>query len=85
MPYIISIPSDDRKFGAFIEKQGLIWETPLSKETRQRIAAWEAHHIPPKGLPRVLTYIYRYLQGEDEKIALNFKNATHQLEKLPPI
>jgi predicted nucleic acid-binding protein len=77
------IVTDDFRFGKFIQSQGLIWETPIKSATREDLNSWENAHMPPKGLPRILTHNYRYLEKIDKKISEKFKQDTNQLTQLP--
>ncbi len=77
------IVTDDRKFGKFIQLQGLLWETPITAETRKQIDEWELKHIPMKGLPRSLNSLYCYLQKKDEDIAESFKSDLNHFTKIP--
>lgn len=71
------IVSDDKRFGKFITSQGLLWETPITNETRKKMDLWEKNNFPTKGLPRVLNNIYHYLLLQDPKIAEKFKKDTN--------
>jgi predicted nucleic acid-binding protein len=77
------IVTDDKRLGNYIEKAGLIWETPISPTTRKKIEEWEKIYCPPKGLPRVLSHVHKYIQNHNSKLAEQLKSDTENLTKLP--
>ncbi len=75
--------TEDVNLARFVQRQGLLWETPIQPSTRLEIARWEQMHAPAKGLPRILTQVYRYLDKRNGDVAREFKEATANLTSLP--
>jgi hypothetical protein len=80
--------------GAFLatEHQRLAWAptasgiTPVSRldrTLRNQVAAWEAIHLAPKGLPRVLHRVHQWLGLAHPKAAQEFWSQTGGADHLP--
>lgn len=80
---IARIATDDRRFAHACANFGIIVENPITPAIRQQMAAWEAANLPPRGLPRLLTYIHQWLKTQEPNIATKFYEATGQYLHLP--
>jgi hypothetical protein len=57
--------TDDSRLADACRTHGITPEQPLDGALRQEIAAWEAAHLPAKGLARVLTRTEQWLALSD--------------------
>ncbi|MEX2717342.1 MAG: type II toxin-antitoxin system VapC family toxin [Candidatus Sigynarchaeum springense] len=79
------IVTDDMRFQTFNRSQGLLTETPITQDTRNKMAEWENKNLPEAGLPRILARIHAYLSGRDPKTADLFEHDTFHFSKLPGV
>src|SRR5271166_4504069 len=57
--------------------------SPLDSALRQAVSAWEASHVPPKGLPRVLRRVHQWLSHSHPQAAQDFWSQTGGGSHLP--
>jgi hypothetical protein len=57
--------------------------SPLDATLRQAVGAWEATHVPPKGLPRVLRRVHQWLSTLHPQVAQDFWTQTGAGSHLP--
>jgi predicted nucleic acid-binding protein len=77
------IVTDDIRFQMFNRSQRLLTESPITQDTRNKMAEWEKKNLPEAGLPRILARIHAYLNGRDPKAADLFERDTLHFSKLP--
>lgn len=65
------------------ERLGVAVQNPVSAPLAGEIVRWEAEHLPPKGLGRILKSVERWLGREDVAMASRFVTATEGLTRLP--
>lgn len=80
---IARIATDDRRFANVCTNLGIVVENPITPAIRQQMAAWEMANLPPRGLPRLLSYIHQWLETYEPNIAAKFYEATGQYLHLP--
>ena len=77
------IATDDRRFARACDDWGISVENPITPTVRQQMADWEEANLPPRGLPRLLLPIHRWLEARDPNIAEVFYEATGRCLHLP--
>jgi hypothetical protein len=77
------LATDDTKLAQACRRVGVTPETPIDAALRQQMAAWEAAHLPAKGLPRVLRQIHQWLHRITPQIAEEFWSHTGGGSHLP--
>jgi predicted nucleic acid-binding protein len=77
------IVTDDIRFQKFSKSRGLLTQTPITQNTRDKMNEWEKTNLPITGLPRVLARIYEYLVAREPKAASSFKQDTFHFSRLP--
>jgi predicted nucleic acid-binding protein len=77
------VATDDQHLTAVCSRFGITGVSPLDAALRQAVAAWEATHLPPKGLPRVLRRVHQWLAQADPQIAQRFWSHTGAGSHLP--
>jgi hypothetical protein len=77
------IATDDRRFSHVCTNFGIVVENPITLAIRQQMAAWESENLPPRGLPRLLSYIHQWLKTQEPNIAAKFYDVTGQYLHLP--
>lgn len=75
--------TDDYKLIQACRQVGIIAETPIDADLRQRMATWEAANLPEKGLPRLLHQIHRWLSDNYPQAAQDFWSQTGRGSHLP--
>lgn len=80
---IPSLVSDDIKLLNACEQEGLMALSPINDHIRAEISQWEKENLPEKGISRILTRIYSWLQEEENQVAQMFKIATNNLTQFP--
>ena len=80
---VTRLATDDKKLAQACRKLGIAPETPIDTSLRQQMAAWEAAHLPAKGLPRVLRRIYQWLLPAYPQVAQEFWSQTGGCSHLP--
>ena len=78
-----ALATDDGKLARVCRQVGITPENPIDRNLRKQIAAWEANHLPLKGLPRILRHIYHWLNRSTPKIAQDFWSQTGGGSHLP--
>src|SRR5216117_1494296 len=78
-----SLATEDRQLARACGQFGITAETPLDAALRQQVAAWEAAHLAPKGLARVLRRVHHWLQPIYPQAALDFWTQTSGGSHLP--
>jgi len=77
------LASDDQRLSLACPQFGISPLTPLDPALRQAIDAWEASHVPPKGLPRVLRRVHQWLIHSHPQAAEEFWSQTGGGSHLP--
>lgn len=77
------IATDDRRFARACDDLGIVVENPITATVRQQMTVWEEVNLPPRGLPRLLLHIHRWLEVQNLNIAEVFYEATGQYLRLP--
>lgn len=67
-----NIVTDDQHFAQTCSQFGLVAVSPLDAMLRQAVAAWEAAHVPPKGLARILWRVHQWLSQAHPQAAQDF-------------
>ena len=67
------LATDDQRLSAICPQFGVKPLSPLDATLRQAVSAWEASHIPPKGLQRVLRQVYHWLRQFHPSAAQSFR------------
>lgn len=67
-----NIATADQHFAAVCAQLGINATSPLDAAMRKMVAAWEAAHVQPKGLPRVLWRIHQWLSQSHPQAAQDF-------------
>jgi hypothetical protein len=75
--------TDDHKLIQACRQVGIIVETPIDADLRQRMARWEAANLAEKGLPRLLDQIHRWLREHHPQAAQDFWSRTGRGSRLP--
>jgi hypothetical protein len=73
---VTRLATDDSKLTQVCRQSGIIPENPIDTALRQQMAAWEATHLPAKGLPRLLYQIYQWLGRNYPRAAQEFWSRT---------
>jgi predicted nucleic acid-binding protein len=73
----------DRRLLRAARAQGVAARDPITIPLSREIAGWEDEHLAPKGMPRALRSIERWLRGRDTELAAKFVDATDNLTTLP--
>jgi predicted nucleic acid-binding protein len=73
---VTRLATDDGKLTQVCRQSGIIPENPIDTALRQQMAAWEAAHLPAKGLPRLLYQIYQWLSQNYPHAAQEFWSRT---------
>ena len=78
-----NIATDDRPLSQACARFGINAVTPLDAALRTAVAAWEAVHVPPKGLARVLRRVHQWLSHAHAQAAQDFWSQTGGGSHLP--
>lgn len=79
---VSAVATDDRALSTACASLGLSVENPIDDALRKEMADWEDQHLSPKGLPRVLLSVHRWLSQRDDDMANQFHSATQALSRL---
>ena len=71
------IATDDKKLINACESYGIICENPINDNIRKHMSEWELKNLPKKGITRIYSNVYNWLQQIDKKIANKFKSETN--------
>jgi predicted nucleic acid-binding protein len=77
------LATDDQRLSQACAQFGISVISPLDASLRQAVAAWEATHVPSKGLPRVLRRIHQWLTVAHAQAAQDFWSHTAGGSHLP--
>jgi predicted nucleic acid-binding protein len=77
------LATDDQRLSQICPQFGVTALSPLDATLRQAVSAWEASHLPPKGLPRVLRRIHDWIGRSDPHTAQDFWSHTGAGSHLP--
>ncbi len=77
------LASDDHRLSLVCSQFGITPLSPLDSALRQAVGAWEASHLPPKGLPRVLRRVHQWLSHLHPQTAQDFWSQTGGSSHLP--
>lgn len=77
------LATDDQRLAKVSAQFGVTSISPFDAALRQAVANWEAQHVPPKGLPRVLRRVHQWLSQVHPQAALDFWSKTGAGAHLP--
>jgi predicted nucleic acid-binding protein len=77
------LATDDTKLAQVCRRVGVTPATPIDTALRRQMVAWEAAHLPAKGLPRVLRQIHQWLLRIAPSTAEDFWSHTGGGSHLP--
>jgi predicted nucleic acid-binding protein len=77
------LATDDHRLAAACPQLGITPLLPLDAVQRQAVGVWEAAHLPPKGLPRVLRRVHQWLSQSHPQAAQDFWSQTGAGSHLP--
>ncbi|MGC8638451.1 MAG: type II toxin-antitoxin system VapC family toxin [Isosphaeraceae bacterium] len=77
------LASDDQRLSLVCTQLGLPTRSPFDAALRQVVATWEATHLPPKGLPRILRGVHQWLTHSHPHAAQDFWSQTGRGSHLP--
>jgi predicted nucleic acid-binding protein len=77
------LATDDQRLSLVCSQFAITPLSPLDAVLRQAVGAWEAAHLPPKGLPRVLRRVHQWLSQSNPQAAQNFWSQTGAGSHLP--
>jgi predicted nucleic acid-binding protein len=77
------LATEDQQLGQVCAGLGITPVSPLAPALRQQVAAWEALHLAPKGLPRVLRRVHEWLARSHSQAAQDFWSQTSGGSHLP--
>ena len=77
------LATDDQRLSQVCARFGMTSLSPLDPTLRQAVGAWEAAHVPPKGLPRVLRRVHTWLSQSHPQAAQDFWSQTAGGSHLP--
>jgi predicted nucleic acid-binding protein len=77
------LATDDQRLSQVCRQFGITPLSPLDPALRQAVSAWEAAHVPPKGLPRVLRRVHQWLSQFHPQAAQDFWSKTGAGSHLP--
>jgi predicted nucleic acid-binding protein len=75
--------TDDQRLSQVCSQFGISPQSPLDSTLRQAVGAWEASHVPAKGLPRVLRRVHQWLMQSHPQAAQDFWSQTGGGSHLP--
>lgn len=76
------LATDDGRLSDACAELGIAVANPIDPSLRGQMASWEEEHLPPKGLPRVLGQVHRWLCRRDAVLAEEFYSETQALSRL---
>lgn len=77
------LATEDQRLVQACGAAGITVLSPIDAALRQAVAAWEAAHVPPKGLPRVLRRVHQWLSQSYAQAAQDFWSSTASGSHLP--
>lgn len=77
------IGTDDGRLMRVAEKSGIITQSPITEETRNRMRLWEEEKLAKKGLERILHRIFLWLEKDNPNLANKLKEETSGFRYLP--
>ncbi|HET7769922.1 MAG TPA: PIN domain-containing protein [Chloroflexota bacterium] len=77
-----TLVTQDKRLLRVAQDQGMRVRNPITPEMERTIAQWEDRHLPPKGLPRLLRIVERWLREHEPPVADQFREATGGLSRL---
>ena len=77
------LATDDQRLGKVCLQYGITAVSPMNAPLRQAVASWEAAHLPPKGLSRVLRRVHQWLSQPHPQAAQDFWAQTGGGSRLP--
>jgi predicted nucleic acid-binding protein len=78
-----SLATEDQRLAQACQGFRIKPMSPIDAALRQQVAAWEAAHVPLKGLPRVLRRIHQWLTQTYPQVAQDFWSQTAGGAHLP--
>lgn len=79
----IILATDDHRLSQVCASFGITAISPLGLALRQQVAAWEAAHVPPKGVTRILRRVHQWLSQSHSQAAQDFWTQTKGGSHLP--
>lgn len=76
------LATDDAQLAAACTAMQIRVENPVTAAVRSQMTSWEVQNLPPKGLPRILLRVHRWLEQHDPALAQLFHSATQALSRL---
>jgi predicted nucleic acid-binding protein len=76
------LATDDAQLAIACATMGINVENPVTPAVRAQMTIWENQNLPPKGLPRILLRVHRWIEQEDAALAHAFHSATQGLSRL---
>jgi predicted nucleic acid-binding protein len=77
------LATDDQRLSIVCRQFGVTAVSPLDTALRQAVGGWEAAHMPPKGMPRVLRRVHQWLGQSHPQAAQDFWSQTGGGSHLP--
>jgi predicted nucleic acid-binding protein len=77
------LATEDQRLAQACTQLGILPQSPLDAALRQQVANWEAVHVAPKGLARVLHRVHQWLNQSHPHIAQDFWSQTGNGSHLP--
>ncbi len=75
--------TDDQRLARACVASAITAVSPLDAALRQQVATWEAAHLAPKGLPRILRRVHQWLASSHPQAAQDFWAHTGGTRRLP--
>ena len=77
------LATDDQKLVHACHQVDITVENPIDTQLRRQMASWESENLPQKGLPRILSRIYQWLEQNHQQVAEDFWSQTGGGSHLP--
>jgi hypothetical protein len=77
------VATEEQNLAQVCGQLGITPESPLDANLRQQVAAWEAGHLAPKGMARVLHRVHQWLSQSHPQAAQDFWSHTGGGSHLP--
>ena len=73
----------DRRLLRLAQELGIAARNPITPDLSNLVQRWEETHLPPRGVPRVLGVVERWIRRGSPTLADEFRLATDNLRVLP--
>ena len=77
------LATDDQRLAQVCNQLGITPQSPIDAALRKQITAWEAAHVTPKGLTRILRRVHDWLSQGHPQAAADFWSLTAGGSHLP--